>query len=167
MEFARLASLFVAALCVGIMAGVMGLYANAIMPGLRRTDDRTFVGAFQAIDTAIINPVFLATFFGGLVFTGLAAVLHLGEEVRAAFPWIAVAFALYLAVVIATVMVNVPLNDGIKAAGDPDEIEDLSAVRRDFNEVRWVRSNLARTVLTLGSFACLLWALVLSGAATT
>ena len=106
MEFARLASLFLAALCVGIMAGVMGLYANAIMPGLRRTDDRTFVGAFQAIDTAIINPVFLATLVGGLVFTGLAAVLHFGGEVRSAFPWIAVAFVLYLAVVIATVTVN-------------------------------------------------------------
>ena len=149
------------------MTGVMGLYANTIMPGLRRTDDRTFVGAFQAIDTAIINPLFLATFIGGLVMTGLAAVLHLGEEVRSVFPWIVGAFVLYLVVVIATVTVNVPLNDGIKAAGDPDEIEDLSGARSDFNEVRWVRSNLVRTVLTLGSFACLLWALVLSGAATT
>jgi len=36
------------------------------MPGLGRTDDRTFVGAFKSIDTAIINPWFLPTFFGAL-----------------------------------------------------------------------------------------------------
>ena len=167
MESVRLLTLILAALAVGIMTGVMGLYANTIMPGLRRTDDRTFVGAFQAIDTAIINPLFLATFFGGLIFTGLAAVLHLAEEARDAVPWIATAFVLYLVVVIATVTVNVPLNDGIKAAGDPDQIDDLAAVRSDFHEVRWVRSNLVRTVLTLAAFACLLWALVESGSAAS
>jgi len=37
------------------------LYANAIMPGLGRTNDRTFVGAFGSIDRAIINPLFLAS----------------------------------------------------------------------------------------------------------
>jgi uncharacterized membrane protein len=50
-----------AVMTVGMFAGVFGLYSNAIMPGLRRTDDRTFVGAFQAIDTAVINPLFLST----------------------------------------------------------------------------------------------------------
>jgi hypothetical protein len=41
-----------------------------------------------------------------------------------------------LAVVI-TLAVNVPLNDGIKAAGPPDRIGDLTAVRKRFNETRW------------------------------
>lgn len=58
MEFLQVAALIVATLAVGIMAGVFAIYSNAIMPGLRKTDDRTFVGAFQAIDTAIINPLF-------------------------------------------------------------------------------------------------------------
>lgn len=64
---------------VGAFAGIFGLYSNTIMPGLGRTDDRTFVSAFQAIDTAITNPLFLSTFSGGLVFTGAAAALHLGQ----------------------------------------------------------------------------------------
>jgi hypothetical protein len=34
---------------------VFGLYARTIMPGLGKTDDRTFAGPFQAIDRAIIN----------------------------------------------------------------------------------------------------------------
>ena len=160
------AALMFAALTVGIMSGVMILYANTIMPGLRRTDDRTFVGAFQAIDTAIINPLFLATFLGGLLFTGLAAALSLGEDRRSVLPWIVAALVLYLVVVVATVVVNAPLNDGIKKAGAPDRIADLAEVRETFNEGKWVRWNLLRAVLTSAAFGCLLWAIVLFGRAT-
>jgi uncharacterized membrane protein len=145
------------------MAGVFSIYANAFMPGLRRTDDRTFVAAFQAVDRAIINPVFLATFFGALVLTGLAAALHLGADGRSVLPWAVAAFVLYLAVVVVTLGVNVPLNDGIKAAGDPDRIADLAAVRERFNEARWVGWNLFRVVASTAAFACLAWALVLYG----
>jgi hypothetical protein len=35
---------------MGLVAGVFGLCAHPIMPGLGKTDDRIFVGAFQAID---------------------------------------------------------------------------------------------------------------------
>src|SRR5690348_2134118 len=71
------AVLAAAVLTMGLMAGVFGVFTHTIMPGLRQTDDRTFVGAFQSIDRAIINPWFMAAFFGALVLTGLAAVLHL------------------------------------------------------------------------------------------
>lgn len=165
LEFLRTVSLLLAVLTVGAMAGVMGLYANTIMPGLRRTDDRTFVGAFQAIDTSIINPIFLPTFFGGLVFTALATVFHLGDDFDSILPWLVVALVLYLTVIVVTVVVNVPLNDGIKAAGDPDQI-DVTQTRQDFNEARWVRWNLVRTGLTLAAFICLAWALVLLGRVT-
>ena len=166
MEFLRTVVLVAATLSVGMMAGVMALYANTLMPGLGRTEDRTFVGAFQAIDTRIINPLFLMTFLGGLALTVLAAVLHLGEEFRSPLPWIVAAAALYLATVIVTLSVNVPLNDGIKAAGSPDQIADLAAVRSAFNETKWVRWNLVRVVTTTAAFGCLAWALVLVGRVT-
>ena len=95
--------------------------------------------------------------------TGLAAALHLGGDGRPVLAWVAVALVLYLAVVVATLAVNVPLNDAIKAAGDPDRIADLAAVRERFNEARWVRWNLARAVATTAAFGCLAWALVLYG----
>jgi len=60
-------------------------------------------------------------------------------------------------------VVNVPLNDGIKAAGDPDRITDLTAVRARFDEARWVRWNLVRVVASAAAFACLAWALVQYG----
>jgi uncharacterized membrane protein len=142
-------------------AGVFAFYAHTVMPGLGTTDDRTFIGAFQAIDRAIINPLFMLTFLGALVLIGIAGALHLGEDDRGILVWIAVAFALYLISVIATIAVNVPLNDALKAAGSPDQISDLAAVRAAFNESRWVLWNLIRTVLTIAAFACLLWSLVL------
>ena len=62
-----------------------------------------------------------------------------------------------------TLRVNVPLNDGIKAAGDPRQIDDLTAVRKRFNEARWVRSNNVRAAAATVAFGCLAWALVLFG----
>ncbi|MGD2042564.1 MAG: hypothetical protein PVJ28_02875 [Acidimicrobiia bacterium] len=76
MEVLR-AVLLIAATVVMGMGGIFFLYSNTIMPGLGKTDDRTFVGAFQAIDTRIINPVFMPTFFGGLVLSGVSVALHL------------------------------------------------------------------------------------------
>jgi len=163
-EFWRAAVLMAATMAVGLMAGVFGLYAH-IMPGLGRTDDRTFVDAFQSIDRAVVNPLFLATFLGALVLTALAAALHVGEQWRSALPWLVAAFLLYLVAFVITVRVNVPLNDGIKAAGDPDRIADLGAVRERFHEARWIRWNLVRAVASATAFGCLAWALVLHGRA--
>jgi uncharacterized membrane protein len=74
---------------------------------------------------------------------------------------IVVAFALYLVGLVITLAVNVPLNDAIKAAGDPDAIDDLAGVRRRFDEARWIRWNLVRVLVVTASFACLACALAL------
>jgi uncharacterized membrane protein len=58
-----------------------------------------------------------------------------------------------------TVAVNVPLNDAIKAAGDPDRIADLAAVRSAFDESRWATWNLVRTVTTVAAFGILVSAI--------
>ena len=146
-------SLLAATVAMGLMAGVFWIYGNAIMPGLRRTDDRTFVGAFQSIDRAIINPLFMAGFFGALLLTGAAAALNLSEG--DVLPWTLAAFVLYLAVIVITLRVNVPRNDEIKAATDPD----LAAVRQRFDESRWVRWNTVRAVASTAALACLAWGL--------
>jgi uncharacterized membrane protein len=163
MSALRTALLLLATLSMGLTAGVFTLYANAIMPGLRATDDRTFVGAFQAIDRAIINPWFLGGgFLGALLLAAAAGVTHLGEPWRPVLPWIVIAFALHLVVIVITIAVNVPLNDAIKAAGDPAVI-DVAAVRSAFDEARWVGWNLVRVALDVAAFAALAWALVRHG----
>src|SRR3954452_13517643 len=117
MNLLRPLSLLGATLTMGLITGAFALYAHTIMPGLKATDDRTFVASFQALDRAIINPWFMVGgFVGALVLTGLTALTQLRQD---PLPWILVALALYLVAVVLTIAVNVPLNDAIKAAGDP------------------------------------------------
>ena len=163
LDILQAVALLAATMTIGIGAGVFQLYNFAIMPGLAKTDDLTFVGAFQQIDTAIIGPWLFFFFFGALGFTAIAAALHLSSDDRSALPWIVGALVLHLAVVVITMRINVPLNDEIKAAGDPDRIADVAAVRKRFQEARWVGWNLFRAVTSTIAFGCLAWALVLHG----
>jgi uncharacterized membrane protein len=154
MNVLRTVSLLAATLTMGLVTGAFALYAHAIMPGLKTTDDRTFVAAFQAIDRAIINPWFMLTgFLGALVFTGGAALLHLGRD---PLLWIVVALVAYIVVFAITAAVNVPLNDALKAAGSADP----ASAREAFDEARWAAWNLVRVVLSVGAFVALCWALV-------
>ena len=164
MNTLRPLTLLGATITMGLVTGTFALYAHTIMPGLRHTDDHTFVAAFQSMDRAIINPWFMMTaFVGALLFTGAALVTNLGQ---AAVPWVAVALGLYLIAFVVTVAVNVPLNDALKAAGNPDRIHDLANVRARFHEGRWAAWNLVRVLTSSGAFGCLAWALVLYGRST-
>jgi len=160
----RTATLMGATITMGLIAGVFAVFAHTIMPGLRQSDDRTFVAAFQHIDRAIINPWFMTTAFAGaLVLTLAAGIANRGAT---AFGWIAAAFALYLVAFVITVAVNVPLNDAIKAAGNPSHI-DVAQVRAQFHESRWAAWNLLRVATTTTAFGLLAWALVLCGRASS
>ncbi len=164
MNALRALTLIAATMSMGLVAGVFGLYSHTIMPGLKNTDDRTFIGAFQSIDRAIINPWFMGSnFFGALVFTAAAGIVSIGED---ALPWITAAFILYLVTFVITVAISVPANDAIKAAGDPDRIPDLGAVRARFDESRWSRWNLIRVLTSTTAFGLLAWALVVHGRST-
>jgi uncharacterized membrane protein len=159
----RSVTLIAATMTIGLMAGVFGLYSHTVMRGLARTGDRTFVGAFQAMDRAIINPWFMVSFAGALLFTAAAVLLHLPRDARGPLPWVVIALVLYLVAFGVTIAVNVPLNDALKAAGDPETITDLAAVRSRFDEARWAAWNLVRTITTTVAFATLCWALVTAG----
>jgi uncharacterized membrane protein len=161
MNTIRALSLLAATLTMGLTTGAFALYAHTVMPGLNHNDDRTFVAAFQSMDRAIINPWFMLTaFLGAIVFTLAAVLTNIGRD---PLPWAALALALYVVAVVITFAVNVPLNDALKAAGDPDRISDLAAVRERFDEARWATFNLVRTLLSAGAFVSLMWALVVHG----
>ena len=100
-------------------------------------------------------------FGGAFVLTLVAGIANRGTP---ALPPIAVAFGLYLVAVIITIAVNVPLNDALKAAGDPAHI-DVAQVRAQFNEARWAAWNLVRVAASVPAFGLLAWALVLCGRA--
>src|SRR6201991_4113968 len=94
-------SLLAATLTTGLATGAFALYAHTVMPGLKSTDDRTFVAAFQAMDRAIINPWFMAGgFMGALLLTLVAAVANAGRD---PFPWIVAALVLYVIAFVITI----------------------------------------------------------------
>jgi uncharacterized membrane protein len=147
-------TLIAATVCVGLVGGLLGAFAVAIMPALRGASDRTFVETMQRINVSILNPIFLGTFMGGLVLSAAAAVLFWVDDRRAAVPWIVAGLALYIVVLVVTGRVNVPLNDQLEAAGDVGRIADLGAVRSRFED-RWVAWNIARLVANVAAFCCL------------
>lgn len=85
----RGATLVAATLTMGLLAGLFYAFAVSVMPGLARTDGRSFVDAMQRINMAITNPWFFLSFFGAPVLTIAAAALHLRGAGRAVLPWIA------------------------------------------------------------------------------
>lgn len=158
MSGARATTLVVANLATGLAAGVFALYAHTIMPGLRRTDDHTFVAAFTAIDRAIINPWFMTTtFLGAGVATTIAAYVNRGHS---AGRLMLAAVAFYAVAVVITIAVHVPLNDAIKAAEPSSPLPDAGVVRQRFHEGRWVSWNLVRFVASSAAFVTTAIALV-------
>ncbi|MFC6015791.1 DUF1772 domain-containing protein [Plantactinospora solaniradicis] len=165
MELVGALSLIAATLTTGLMAGLFTSFAYAVMPALRRADDRTLVVTMQQINRAIINGWFLSGFLGAPALAIVALATHLSGDLRRALPWIAAGLLLYLVMFGITMGLNVPLNNQLEAAGDPDQHTDLATVRDRF-EARWVAYNLVRAVASTAAFGCLLWALVLHGTAT-
>jgi uncharacterized membrane protein len=160
------AALVAATIAMGLASGLFYTFACSVMIGLGQADDRTFVEAMQRINVGILNLWFAASFGGAFVLTAIAAVVSLRVDGRPALPWIVAALTLYVGTLVITFFVNIPLNDQLAAAGEPDRIADLRAVRQRF-EGRWVRWNVVRALTSTAAFGCLAWALVLHGRGTT
>lgn len=158
LALAQTVTLVAATLTAGLTAGLFYAFSCAVMPGLVRVDDRTFVTAMRAINVAILNRWFALGFGGALLLTPVTAALHLAGDGRAAVPWLVAAVALHLAMLLVTGRVNVPLNDRLAdATGNTDP--DRAAARGRF-ERPWSRWNLVRTVVSAAALASLLVAVL-------
>ncbi|RZQ60028.1 DUF1772 domain-containing protein [Amycolatopsis suaedae] len=147
------AVLVIATLTTGLSAGLFFAFSCSVMPGLRHSDDRSFVQVMQWINRKILNPWFLGVYLGALILDVLAVVLRWGT---AELPWLLAGAVLYLVLVVITAAINVPLNNQLDAAGEPERPAEVRAAY----EPRWVRWNLIRTVAVVASFAAMLAGLV-------
>lgn len=161
MGLMREAALVAATITTGLTAGLFYAFACSVLPGLSRTDDRTFVSAMQSINVAILNGWFALAFAGAPVTITLAALLRLDPAWRRALPWIVAALVLYGVVLFITFAVNVPLNNELGAAWRAGQ-GDLAAARERF-EARWITWNIARAAACTAAFGCLTWALAAYG----
>ncbi|MEU8783675.1 anthrone oxygenase family protein [Streptomyces sp. NPDC048637] len=170
MRALQTATLLVATLGAGLMAGLFAAFAYAVMPGLARSADRTFVQAMQNINRAIINGWFLLPFLLPVPLLILATVLAWNGHGRVALPWVLAALVLYMAGFFVTSGVNVPLNNALDKAdiasgkGDTGDDDRDRAARAAF-EGRWVTWNIVRALLHTAAFGVLACALLLHGTA--
>ena len=110
-------SLYAALLTTGLMAGLYLAFSIAVMPGIARSDDDTFVAAMRGMNAAILNPVFGLVFGGPLVLGVVAVATRLPDE--EGIGWTAGALVLYVATLVITGVVNVPLNNQLESTEPP------------------------------------------------
>lgn len=147
---------------MGLIAGFFYAYACSVMIGLARVDDRTFISSMQWINATVRNVWFAPSFFGALLLTVVATILHIGRDGRPVLPWALAALLLYGTAFGITMGISVPLNDELAAAGDPAAIANPGAVRAAYEGV-WVGWNTTRTVASTLALVCLIRALILHG----
>lgn len=143
-------SLF-AALGSGIMAGLFFTFSNFLMRALASLSPDKGIAVMQAINIAILNPLFFLVFFG-------TAIACLGATVFAIVHWgepgalcLLLGSLLYLGgVILVTMIFNVPRNDAL-AALDPISPASLDAWRGYLSG--WTAWNHVRSVAALAATA--------------
>ncbi|MWV75809.1 DUF1772 domain-containing protein [Rathayibacter rathayi] len=142
-----LVPLLLAALVANALAaGFFYAFACAVMPGLARVDDRTFVSTMVAVNAAVKNPLFALSFFGGVLLPAAALLAALLSGEGGTARWIGVAVALFMVQYLVTFSRNIPLN--LRLARD---VRGPHASTRRAFEKPWVRANGVRTVAATGS----------------
>ena len=152
-----------ALVAMALVAGLIYTFSAAVMPNLAGADDRTFVATMQRFND---NPVFQVSFTAALVLTAVAAVLQRRHGPEVALRWTVAALVLYAIVLAVTFGINIPLNDELDRAADPDPLTNLAHVRNQF-EGPWVAANITRTLVSTAAVAALARALLLHGRSTT
>ncbi|MEU5672017.1 anthrone oxygenase family protein [Micromonospora sp. NPDC047753] len=113
----------------GAITGVYYAFSVAVMPGLNAADAGTAIRAMTSINQRIQNPLFFVTFFGPLVAATVTGVFLLILGKRSAGVLFLVAAGVYLVgAFIPTVVVNVPMNETLDAAGVPTDLAEAVRV---------------------------------------
>lgn len=144
----------------GLSAGLCFTWANTITPGIGRLDDMSYLKSFQQMNRAILNPMFMITFFGPSLLGIISLIVSRGES-RALIWVLIVAVAVYFfGVVLVTIFGNVPLNNTL----DATELSSANRVDlktlRDLFEVKWNRLHGIRTISAVVSFVLLIIRLI-------
>lgn len=146
--------LVIAMIANGLLAGLFFVFLNAICPGFRGVDDSTYVGAFRAINSMILNGWFLSVFFVAPLSAVAAAALRWWSGGGVVPVTLLVAAAICSAsTFVITSAGNVPLNQELDRA--PVETEQQRSAARGRFEEPWNRWNLVRTATSVGALALL------------
>lgn len=152
-------TMFLSIITTGIVTGTVFAYANSVMPGLKKADDRTFVLTNRLLNASVDNPIFLAV-------SNIALIAQIGSllfaiSLQQSNLIFLFGFALlgYVATLLITILGNLPLNRKIITANIPKNDNGWKELREQF-EHRWRHFNLLRTLTCLASVSILIIALL-------
>jgi len=141
----------------GLMAGVFFAFSVSVMDGLRRRPAAEGIAAMNAINLAILNPVFLTVFLGTAALCLALVGLALGRWEGIGAGLLAVGGASYLVGgFLVTIFINVPMNNRL-AALLPDQPD--SAIYWNEYLRRWTAWNHLRAAASLLALGLLIAAL--------
>lgn len=136
----------VAGVGCGLVAGLLFAFSAGIMTALGRLPAERGAAAMQAINVAVLNPLFLGVFLGS---AAVCAALVVATAVTGAPAGPAIGAGMFLVGTLGvTVAVNVPMN-GALATVDAGTAAGSAVWAR--YRVRWTRWNHVRTVAAVGA----------------
>jgi len=147
----------IAALGSGLMAGVFFAFSVFVMAALARLPSAQGIAAMQAINIAVINPIFMAVFMGTGILCAVLAVVSLLLWTQPGSVYLLAGALIYpVGSIGVTMRCNVPLNNALAAVA-PDSTEGASLWSRYVTV--WTAWNHLRTAACLGAAALLTIAL--------
>ncbi|MEM1255570.1 MAG: anthrone oxygenase family protein [Cyanobacteria bacterium P01_H01_bin.21] len=151
----RLPLILFAAIGSALTAGIFFAFSTFVMQALAQQPSAPGIATMQAINITVINPWFMAVFFGPALAGLLLAIAALSQWHQPAAVYWLVGSLLYLVGTIGvTVAGNIPLNDAL-AVVSPNSAEGVTLWTKYltdwtiWNHVRTVAAFLAAAVYTL------------------
>lgn len=142
----------------GLMAGLFYSWSVSVTPGIGRLGDREYLASFQAMNRAIINPVFMLCFLGAAVMLPIVTFVNRGTP---QFTLLLGATICYVVgVFILTFVGNIPLNNALDKLNIASSTDDQLATFRAQFENKWNTLNHIRSIantaaLVFAILACL------------
>lgn len=155
--------LVIAATSTALMAGLFFAWSCSVTIGIARLPDNGYIAAFQSMNRAILNLVFLACFMGTLLLLPVVTFMHYTPNPSGRFWFLLAASVLYgLGVFGVTMAFNVPMNETLdKFPLQTASPQEMAALRAWF-EGRWNNLNMVRTIAGTLSVICVIIACMIS-----
>lgn len=155
--------LVIAATSTALMAGLFFAWSCSVTIGIARLPDNGYIAAFQSMNRAILNLVFLACFMGTLLLLPVVTFMHYTPNPSGRFWFLLAASVLYgLGVFGVTMAFNVPMNETLdKFPLQTASPQEMAALRAWF-EGRWNSLNMVRTIAGTLSVICVIIACMIS-----
>lgn len=147
----RLEAIMLVSVVLNAMAaGIIFIFSNTVMPSLATFDADVAIPIMNKINIVIVNPLFILSFFGGLISAYPARIMYKNPDEyskQARYYAIATTLVFFFGEVLVTITQNVPRNNALLAV-DPESDDGVSYWEKQFLQ-GWVAWNTTRCIFSV------------------